>query len=198
MLSNRLRSSLASVILIATALSVPVIAQKADKESRKPAKLDKALTTVVENDDKGEQRVIIRLVPGASLALADTLRANGRKVNHVHPSINAIAATIPAADLDMLASLPSVASISTDAVVTAEQTATVAPYTLRMTMGLALQSPGGNRVGVAVIDSGLEPSSEFDSRILGFYDFTAGGVAAPPSRRLRPWHARRRAHRRQR
>ncbi|HST74654.1 MAG TPA: hypothetical protein VLJ20_04720, partial [Acetobacteraceae bacterium] len=158
MLSNRVRVSFTSVIVITVALSAPIIGQKAaDKDQRKLAKLDKPLAVAVENSDPNERRVIIRLVPGASLALADTLRANGRKVQHVHPSINAIAATVPAADLGLLANLPSVASISTDAVVTAEQTATVVPYTLRTTMGLASQSPGGNRVGVAVIDSGLEP-----------------------------------------
>ncbi len=36
-------------------------------------------------------------------------------------------------------------------------------------------------MGVAVIDSGLEAGPEFGDRIAGFYDFTRGGIAAPPT-----------------
>ncbi len=55
----------------------------------------------------------------------------------------------------------------------------------------------GRGVGVAVIDSGLEMSSDFQGRVLAFYDFT-GGKTLPTYavRRLRPRHARRRHHRR--
>ena len=48
-------------------------------------------------------------------------------------------------------------------------------------MGLPVQSPGGNRIGVAVIDSGVEPGPEFGDRIMAFYDFTQGGIAPPAS-----------------
>ena len=44
-----------------------------------------------------------------------------------------------------------------------------------------MQAPAGNRVGVAVIDSGLEAGPEFGDRITGFYDFTQGGRAASPT-----------------
>ena len=70
-------------------------------------------------------------------------------------------------------------SISTDAVVLADQT-TTSPYTVRGTLGLPVQSPGGNRIGVAVIDSGVEPGPEFGDRIVAFYDFTQG-IARPAS-----------------
>src|SRR4051812_25955827 len=180
--SNRVRTAFAFVVIITAALSAPITGQKVvDKDQRKLAKLDKVVSAAVANNDSSEQRVIIRLVPGASLALADTLRANGRKVKHVHPSINAIAATITAADLDTLSSLASVASISADAVVIADQSNSYPSYTVRGTLGLASLSPGGSRVGVAVIDSGIAPSSEFDNRIAGFYDFTSNGEAAAPS-----------------
>ena len=55
--------------------------------------------------------------------------------------------------------------------VRAEQTSSEGS-TLRGTLGLPVQSPGGYGVGVAIIDSGLEEGPEFADRIDGFYDFT--------------------------
>ena len=37
---------------------------------------------------------------------------------------------------------------------------------------------GGNGIGVAVIDSGIEPGTDFDNRITAFYDFTHGDIRA--------------------
>ena len=54
--------------------------------------------------------------------------------------------------------------------------------TLRGTLGLPVQSPGGYGVRVAIIDSGLEEGPEFADRIDGFYDFTHdGGKSTVPS-----------------
>ncbi|HEX5474481.1 MAG TPA: S8 family peptidase [Vicinamibacterales bacterium] len=53
----------------------------------------------------------------------------------------------------------------------------VAPEILRETLGLD-SSLSGRGVGVAVIDSGLEMSAEFQNRVTGFYDFTTGGIVA--------------------
>ena len=36
----------------------------------------------------------------------------------------------------------------------------------------------GRGIGVAIIDSGLEMSSEFTGRVTAFYDFTTGGIVA--------------------
>jgi subtilisin family serine protease len=56
----------------------------------------------------------------------------------------------------------------------------VRPKALRETLGVS--GPWtGEGVGVAVIDSGVEASTEFGSRLTAFYDFTRGGVAASPS-----------------
>ena len=52
----------------------------------------------------------------------------------------------------------------------------VPPAVLRATLGISSTS-GGRGVGVAVIDSGLEMSSEFQGRVRAFYDFTRGGIA---------------------
>src|SRR5438874_1171152 len=50
----------------------------------------------------------------------------------------------------------------------------VAPAVLRQTLGVDSTSWAGRGVGVAVIDSGLEMSSEFSNRITASYDFRNG------------------------
>jgi len=56
-----------------------------------------------------------------------------------------------------------------------------ATSTLRQTLGLSQvpssATPTGFAIGVAVVDSGIAPNSDFTGRITGFYDFTRGGVA---------------------
>ena len=54
----------------------------------------------------------------------------------------------------------------------------VAPAVLRQTLGVDNTSWTGNGVGVAVIDSGLEMSAEFQNRVKAFYDFTNGRSAS--------------------
>ena len=54
------------------------------------------------------------------------------------------------------------------------------------------QTGGGAGIGVAVVDSGIEPGTDFDNRIAAFYDFTHGDIrAVTPIGPVRPWHARR-------
>ena len=94
-------------------------------------------------------------------------------------------ADVPVAALEGLSQLPFIESISTDAVVMADHTSSAEEtsshdWTLRGTLGLDAQSPRGYRVGVAVIDSGLEEGPEFDDRIDAFYDFTHDGRPAWP------------------
>jgi serine protease AprX len=52
----------------------------------------------------------------------------------------------------------------------------VAPAMMRQSLGVDGTSYTGRGVGVAVIDSGLEYSSEFSGRVTAFYDFTTGGT----------------------
>ena len=143
-------------------------------------KLDSALTARVRHKDAARQNVIIRVKDGNPAALAATLRAHGHTIGRVHHGIGAITASLTVNQIRALTEDDSVMSISTDAVVVADQ-ATTSTYTLRGTLGLPVQSPGGNRVGVAVIDSGVEPGPEFGDRIVAFYDFTQGGIALPAS-----------------
>jgi serine protease AprX len=51
----------------------------------------------------------------------------------------------------------------------------IAPEVLRETLGVG-STWTGRGVGVAIVDSGLEMSSEFENRLTAFYDFTRGGI----------------------
>ena len=75
--------------------------------------------------------------------------------------------------------------VSTDAVVRAEATKAASPIQnnlLLETLGVSKQQPVGRQVGVAIIDSGIAPSSDFAGRPL-FFDFTVadalGNYVAP-------------------
>jgi serine protease AprX len=57
----------------------------------------------------------------------------------------------------------------------------VYPSLVRSTLGLQSSQWTGRGIGVAVVDSGLEMSSEFRNRVTGFYDFTKGGADAVPA-----------------
>jgi serine protease AprX len=58
------------------------------------------------------------------------------------------------------------------------------PNVLRETLGLSRVATadidGATGIGVAIIDSGIAPNDDFAGRIVGFYDFTRGGVATSP------------------
>ena len=166
----------AAVILLIT-LAMPAIAAHAQPPERVVSKLDERLAARVRNRDSVTERVIIRTTSEGVPGLTNALERGGHAVLRRHRIINALTARVAVAALEGLARLPFVESISVDAVVIADQT-TSGDSTLRGTLALPVQAPAGNRVGVAVIDSGLEPGPEFGDRIAGFYDFTQGGAAA--------------------
>ena len=143
----------------------------------------------------GKQHVIITVTPGHESEVVDALNKRGNAIKSQHPSIHGIAADISGADVADLAKHGAVA-ITRDHIVhihstdtkstkaTAVDTTTVQQpmmvSTLRASLGL---NPGsasnlakgvvnGTGVGVAIIDSGIAPSTSFTGRIKGFYDFT--------------------------
>jgi serine protease AprX len=56
----------------------------------------------------------------------------------------------------------------------------VPPTVLRQTLGVDNNTWAGRGVGVALIDSGLEMSAEFQGRVTRFVDFTNGGIVTTP------------------
>jgi serine protease AprX len=177
MVSNILRPR--STFAIVVALLLSAIAAQAQTPERLLSKLDAGLSASVRARESGTKQVIIRATSNGLPGLTNELRASGLSVLGVLSSINGLTARVPVAALEGLSGNPFVESISTDAVVVANQASSGS--TLRGTLALPLQAPAGNRIGVAVIDSGLEAGAEFGDRIAGFYDFTQNGQPMAPS-----------------
>ncbi len=180
----------------------------ASQRGRNRHKLDLNLRAALDAGRREPQRVIIRTRPGDRSSVRRAVTEHGDRLLADHESIDALTAVVGAEGLDQLASQPGVVSISTDAVVEAKllggllggllnvvgsltktvgllllpngadtDGAAVPPQVLRQTLGLD-NTWSGRNIGVAVIDSGLEMSSEFQGRVTAFYDFTGGGTAA--------------------
>ena len=98
--------------------------------------------------------------------------------------------TCTARDLAELGRHPWIESVSIDAVVHAgaapgRGAGSGPESSLREILGLPAiaesHGPTGSTVRVAIVDSGIAPTVDLASRIAGFYDFTKGGIPAPPS-----------------
>ena len=172
----RIVTVIAFGLLLAALISTTVYAQD------RPAKLDKALQAAQRRDGSVRLNVIVQVQSGRRVPKRQQLEGNGFKIRAEHPLINAISVEVPVNALSGLADQSDVLSISIDATLQA----TAAPGSasnssvLRQTLGLASSSPRGVGAGVAVFDSGIYPSPDFENRITAFYDFTRGGVASVP------------------
>ncbi len=195
----------AVVMLVAAAMIAGASAPAAGAGHSPRARLDKALQRELDAGRRGEKRVIIRTRANARTAVRRALTAHGDRILAEHAEIDALTAVVHADDLESLAAQDGVVSVSTDAVVRAKllggllglvggvlntvtgillpngadtSGAAVAPALLRSTLGVSSTSWTGRGVGVAVIDSGLEMSYEFQGRVRAFYDFTNGRAAS--------------------
>ena len=168
------------------------------KPAGKHAKLDTVLNDALEAGDRGTKQVIIRTKKSAHRHVRDALELTGTKVKGEHPSIDGVTALVAGDVLEILASSSVIELVSIDAIVTASggpgkkkrgkksspmtsPDATTAPAEqtenlLRATLGLPVDDLRGAGIGVAIIDSGIHPSADFNGRITAFYDFTRGGV----------------------
>jgi serine protease AprX len=157
-------------------------------------KIDRAL----QNDLQGgapTQSVIITVKPGYRPTLRDALQKHGDRIKSEHPLIESLAVDLHSEDVAELAKQPWVESLAADAVVSAKaapsqtslitQPTTMLATTLRPTLGLPAvptytSMTGSTGVAVAVVDSGIAPNEDFGGRIVGFYDYTQGGIPASP------------------
>src|SRR5438874_7257789 len=165
-------------------------------------KLDIHLRAALDAGTNDAQRVIIRVRPGERAALRRMLSERGDQIVAEYESFDAVTAVVAAVDLERLSEQQQIISVSSDAVVRAKLLGgllggvlnlvggvvnillpngadtsgpAVPPQVLRDTLGLG-STWTGKGIGVAVIDSGLELSSEFDNRLTAFYDFTKGDI----------------------
>src|SRR5678816_4335231 len=146
------------------------------------SKVDAGVQTALQHPPSARINVIVRVQPGRRTSVRQQLDADGFAVRAEHQLINAISLDLPVGALSALANRPDVLSVSVDAALTATGGAAPSPTAspLRETLGLTSKSPRGSGVGVAVLDSGIYPSPDFQGRITGFYDFTRGGNASAP------------------
>jgi serine protease AprX len=154
-------------------------------------KLDPAVSfALAQATDTTTVRVIVEAVPGKFATMRAKVGATGKPIAADHKFINALSVKLPKSDISKLTSEPTVARISLDHVVrsTAAPPATPGqpstppnPPTLPAvgkpiddvmltTLGLTNSSVTGKGVGVAVIDSGLQPATELPA--FAFFDFT--------------------------
>ena len=189
MITRLRRSAAHSTSFLALGVAIVLLGPSAEgRASRAPGdsthKLDRHLRHTVERDgDAAEQRVIIQVDPTAAAPVDKLLRARGDKVIRFHGGIGAF--TVRSKHLRALANHPGIKSISVDAPLDALQTipppSALLPTNQVVRDSVSAPSPWtGAGVGVALVDSGIEPSADFAGRISAFYDFTRGGVAAPP------------------
>ena len=164
---------------VVAAGSPRVAAHEPPKRGRlqRTATLDLALQEAIA---KGAPRVrvIIRVEPAVREKVKSALR---QRPAHVllreHPVISALTMEVPVRALQGILRQAGVVSLSIDgpvgidSVAASEETA-ISGTLLRATLGLRSQTLDGAGIGVAVIDSGIQPSLDFASRIRAFYDFT--------------------------
>ncbi len=148
------------------------------------AKLDLAVAKAAVNRT-GNQPVIVRVASGARAAVRDRLTAGGHRIKGEHASIDGLAVEVSATALLELAKDPDILSISSDAIVTATSrfdrrsgpsSAGDDGNLLRTTLGLDADAPKGQGVGVALIDSGVDPTADLAGRISAFFDLSSGTV----------------------
>ena len=182
---------IAQTTFLLLVLALPASAQTAH------AKLDKSLRESVEQGCAGAQPVIITAKPGHREALRRALSAHGDVVQGEFPAIEAIAVDVHCDDLAALAAFDGTYAVSFNGPVSVQsvgrkgtgarkggaegQAASDLTKTFLATMAVTPSidnSTGGSGIGVAVIDSGIGPGTDFDSRITAFYDFTRGDIRA--------------------
>lgn len=173
------------VVLAAMWLSDTGAAERA--RSPRWEKLDKRVREAAYRGGHGKIRVIVQASEAARQARRLSLGAKGRWHGD-HAIIDGMSVTVTAEELAELASDDSVLTVSEDATVGGQQTFTDGPL-LRASLGLlpggGIVSGGsswaGDKIVVAVIDSGIQSSKDIDaSRIVAFYDFTRDGIRTMP------------------
>jgi serine protease AprX len=187
-----------SVLLVGVSLGVLGCAANPASAQDSSNKIDRALQESLRTGARTE-RVIISVKPGYRASVRQALLAHGDLIKSDHASIDAISAEIHTADVGELAGQAWIDGISSDATIypvgdayptgdwVSAQPAPIPPVLstpvthLRETLGLPAVATTATGLGivVAVIDSGIAPSSDLPAaRITRFYDFTQPGCGA--------------------
>jgi hypothetical protein len=158
-----------AALVVALAVLTPAVNQTEGVAAKTKAKLDRVLQRALDNEDGSRQRVIVRPRSGHSNAVTDRVSKRGHRIEAAHRRLGSFTATVDGDGLRALSADPDVENVSVDAVLTAsraqEDGATIGePNALLASLGLNDSEYEGEKVTVAVIDSGLEKSEDLSRR----------------------------------
>jgi serine protease AprX len=173
-----------TVVAIATTLVTVGPAPAAAEGPGKPApsKLDRHLQQL-KAAPSGTARVIVRTKDGKQDAVAGRLGRRGRRTKANLSSLEGFVSTVNASDLGALERDPDVVGVSTDAVVqsfAASLDVSAAGAMLDDVLGVESNRWTGDKIGIAVIDSGLARVRDLDgARTDTFVDVTGSAGTKP-------------------
>ena len=171
------------------ALSFPAVNQaRGGAPKQRPSKLDRVLRKAAAAGDSSPLRVIVRTRPGRSASVGERLARHGDRIEANHRRLESLTALVHGDDLLALEADPDVEALSIDAVISADRAVqsdddsdSQLENVLVSALGLSDTAYNGDKVGIAVIDSGLERSGDLSGgRADRFFDFTADGKAGHP------------------
>lgn len=181
-------------IILALTVTSGVAAPKGKAKGERKRKADVALRRAVERDEVTPVRVIIRVgkLRGQRNLIKQLLRQRGGIFHAEYYGTNAILAEVSPKLLEKLEDDPRIESVSVDAPVRGFSATTDGggpAYSLRTALGLADDLPAtGAGVGVAIVDTGIDPASELASqvRVLRLHERRHCHTAARPPRTRHP------------
>jgi serine protease AprX len=153
-------------------------------------KLDPAVSfALAQATDASTVQVIVEAAPGKFAAVRAKVLATGKPISAEHKFINALTVKLKKSEISSLESDPTVAHISLDHIVRSTAAPPPPPPpppslsvskpiddVMLATLGLTNSTVKGKGVGVAVIDSGLQPAAELPA--YAFFDVTTTVNAA--------------------
>ena len=166
----------AALVLILANLLFADVALAAGQGALK--KLDHALNATRQTGSTTPISVIVRTTAGQRAAVRDRLKAAGGIIEAEITSLDALTVKLSPTQFDAMAGDVAIQSVSVNAPVSAfaaPSSGASGPDILRETLGLTATSPTGKGIGVAILDSGIVPSADFDGHIVAFYDFVKLG-----------------------
>jgi serine protease AprX len=177
--------TLAHTLVVAGILAAMTLDATAAQRGARP-KLDPALWRTADHANSTDQvEVIVRTDASRLSELRSRFEGHGDRILDEQAHLGALTVVMHAGDLRALEADPSVTHLSANAIVEAHAgrgdslTHQIAGQrALVDTLGLADAKMSGKGVGVAVLDSGIQPSADLSPE--RFYDFTQGDQKAAP------------------
>ena len=172
---SRLTASMALVAAVICIGLTQVAPEAAGQVQARPSKLDRHLQDV-KRDPGGRERVIVQTAHGKKGDVEERLKKRGKSRKADLRSVNGFVADVEGADLAALEADPDVLHVSTDAVVQSTGLSIDTENgldTLEEVLGIGTTELTGDKVGIAIIDSGLDRGDDLDGgRTDKFFNFT--------------------------